>query len=396
MKSCLRQQWLTPLWIIIILVMNFSRVIGEGFLSGPINLQSTDKKNRGSFQSNFTVGQEISYDDNIFLDEIDKEADEIFKSLFGAKLGYYLTRGKISLDYLGTSKKYNTWSDLNILEHDALLGTAFKSRRVTIKIDDHWRKMADPMEVLIEKPLERTHNNLTLSGSLKFERTSWELNHSKQTVDFDDENYQFINNNEQRTELTFFHNFKPRLRILFECSQGTLDYEEETFLDSSFFSLRGGLKGELTPRIHLLIKLGYHQRATKKDPTTGEKEIIKIPEIIGSCQYEITPLIILSGNLIQSTQYATRSDFQSTKKLTLKIEKQQTPNLVLSSELTGENTRPLNESSVSRLNWQTVVAYKLNRKIKIDLGYRFRQNKSRESTRDYENSIWQAGATIKF
>ena len=211
----------------------------------------------------------IEYDDNILLTKDDKLDDIIFHIIPGISLELPSRKYAIRLGYQADILRYADNTDLDTVHHQALADARVNFNfGLGLRLTDRFLITDDfagfPVPELTER-VERWENTLDVGADYTVrERYTFDINYRWFMVDYkDDPDFDQFDRDDHTIAGTFFYRVLPKTSVLGEVNYNIVRYDEPAVAadrDSNAWRFLVGIKGDLTAKTSVLLKIGWEWR----------------------------------------------------------------------------------------------------------------------------------------
>ena len=210
----------------------------------------------------------IEYDDNILLTNEDEIDDVIFHIMPGVALELPSRKYAVRLGYQADVLRYADNTDLDTVHHLALADARVNFNfGLGLRLSDRFLITDDfagfPVPELTQRT-ERWENTLDVGADYTVrERYTLDINYRWFMVDYkDDPNTDQFDRDDHTIAGTFFYRVLPKTSVLGEVNYNIVRYSqaEAEDRDSDAWRLLVGVKGDLTAKTSVLLKVGYEWR----------------------------------------------------------------------------------------------------------------------------------------
>jgi len=211
----------------------------------------------------------IEYDDNILLTKDDKLDDIIFHIIPGISLELPSRKYAIRLGYQADVLRYADNTDLDTVHHQALADARVNFNfGLGLRLTDRFLITDDfagfPVPELTER-VERWENTLDVGADYTVrERYTFDINYRWFMVDYkDDPDFDQFDRDDHTIAGTFFYRVLPKTSVLGEVDYNIVRYDEPAVAadrDSNAWRFLVGIKGDLTAKTSVLLKIGWEWR----------------------------------------------------------------------------------------------------------------------------------------
>ena len=211
----------------------------------------------------------IEYDDNILLTKTDKIDDIIFHIIPGITLELPSRKYAIRLGYQADVLRYADNTDLDTVHHQALADARVNFNfGLGLRLTDRFLITDDfagfPVPELTER-VERWENTLDVGADYTVrERYTFDINYRWFMVDYkDDPDFDQFDRDDHTIAGTFFYRVLPKTSVLGEVNYNIVRYDEPAVAadrDSNAWRFLVGIKGDLTAKTSVLLKIGWEWR----------------------------------------------------------------------------------------------------------------------------------------
>ena len=209
---------------------------------------------------NFTVSEDISYDDNIYLTKDDTEGSMISTTRVGADYASNIPGSGLELSAKGLVG-YNAYTKDSSTNNywDALGAVQLKNDWMTI--GDRFVYTSDPANSSLTERVERIQN----VGYASFKTSSEKMFGLGLSVDdiFDrymKADYDYMNRNRVNLGAQVYYNLSPKTNFFLEYVYSDIDYQEDNISDSTGSSVGLGVNGQIASKVTGTAKITWDMR----------------------------------------------------------------------------------------------------------------------------------------
>jgi len=261
---------------------------------------------------------EQKYDDNIFLESTQKNADWITTSAAGVKLEWpfvpgrekdFLLKASYDADYI----RYWENTKESRLDHNLSAAADMKfANDMTLKINEDFKKTADPPNDEQTALIKRYRNIARIVLGYEREKIGFDLGYQNILDDYIHGNKN-LDKDENIISATAYYRISPKTQVLAEYDFGMVDYDiHTTNSDSRYHQARVGIKGQIAPKLTGTVKVGYKYTTYEQ----SDKADFRGLTAFGSLDYKIkerTLLNVYGARSSEESQYATNSYYELNK-----------------------------------------------------------------------------------
>ncbi len=209
---------------------------------------------------NFTVSEDISYDDNIYLTKDDTEGSMISTTRVGADYASNIPGTGLELSAQGLVG-YNAYTKDSSTNNywDALAGAQLKNDWMTI--GDRFIYTSDPANSSLTDRAKRIQNVGYAAFKTSSEKT-FGLGFSVDDI-FDrymEADWEYLNRNRVNLGAQVYYNLSPKTNFFVEYVYSDINYQEDNISDSTGNSIGLGVNGQIAPKVTGTAKLTWDMR----------------------------------------------------------------------------------------------------------------------------------------
>ncbi len=335
------------------------------------------------------LGARVWYDHFARRDPHDREDEFIYQGLLDAA-------GRITTDAvdagLWTLLNYNVHSEESDRSDDEerLYGSLqWELGTTTLTLVDLFQNEVDSDDMLFPDRVDRLRNDVFARVDQGFsERLGAAAQGVHRLTDFDSSELDHADNRITGGSLIGYYEYSDRARGVIEGEYSRIDYEESAQQDSDGFTVRTGVRGEISDRLRGAITGGYFWRRAEEDPATGDEESVSGLDLFVDATYAFSDRTSAGLRAVRTTTYAQQGDFQLVTLLRAEashdLAEEVTARLSASyhrgSVLGGDDT----EQTAARL----LVSWRLGEAVSLEGSWKVRSVVRQEGPDDVENLVY--------
>lgn len=339
------------------------------------------------------------YNDNVDLEPSDKKSDFITTISPGIVIELPARRYALRLGYRADILRYAERSELDTVNHSA----AFNGRiafpwGLAVTLSDGFTRAFDfpgfPVPEITRR-VERNENVLKLNTEYTIgERISLGLTYGWLLIDYlDDPEFEQLDRQEHQVGLIVFYRILPKTSLLGEYDYQVIRYDVETDRDSNSNKFKVGIRGDLTAKTSVTLKLGaeikdYEDPA--QDDWTGP-----IAEVEALWKYRAPSELRIFGGRANVESVSEGANFYVATYGGVEVRHHLTSRLILGvSGLIGVNDYPdpvtVGTKTDERLDFfyqfNASLRYQFRRWLSAQIGYAYLRRDSNFGEFEYTNN----------
>ncbi len=206
------------------------------------------------------VVQQMSYDSNVFLEPNDRKDDVIWVTTPGIIADLNLGDHLIEVDYRCDFENFTKFSDQNDQNQyfKALVDLSFPDWYVNA--EHRLAQTSSRAGTTFTQRIGRLENTTQTTIGYKWNQLQAELDYHLFNRTFNSSTYKQWDYNVNRIGTTLFFELTKKTQAFVEYAHGFIVYRNNRDRDGNFDRVRGGLKGQLLPRLTTITKMGWESR----------------------------------------------------------------------------------------------------------------------------------------
>ncbi len=380
-----------------------------GGLTGPAEAQGNIQL--GPFRILPSLEASLEYDDNILLTPDDEIDDLIWTISPGVTIELPARRYAVRLGYKADILRYTDNTDLDTVHHNLLADARVNlAVGLGLRLTDRFLITDDfagfPVPELTER-VERYENTLDVGGDYTVrERYTIDLGYRWFLVDYRDPDFDEFDRQDHTVAGTLFYRIMPKTSILGEVDYQWIRYEIPSVAadrDSDGWRIKVGVKGDLTAKTTVLLKLGWEWKDYENPAREDWDGIIAEANVIWKYR-EPSEVRIYGGRANVESTFQGTNYFISTyggaevrhflsERLILRVNGlggvNDYPEDVTVGARSAERSDTFFEAGVS-------LRYQIRRWIAVEVGYRFLILDSNFDEFDYRDNRIKGSVLLTF
>lgn len=243
-------------------------------------------------------GVAYQFDDNVYLQEEDEVDDSIIIPFARLSAAYADPQFEVEGDLLANYKIYADEDDLDDDEERLYLKMRQVGSRFSLGVEEIFQRVSSPLDVVFVDRAERIVSNTI--GRVTYDITrQWilDISGNYQVVRFEGDEFDFLNNNLFRGEGSLVYRMPSGLDLVAQVGWMNIDYQygatEGGFPDASGVYGRGGIRGDLLPRLKIQALAGWSRLKTEEFGPTDEVHRDGTVDAAFNLLYEMTETVRL-------------------------------------------------------------------------------------------------------
>jgi hypothetical protein len=223
-----------------------------------------------------SAGELYTFDSNVFLTHNNRTSDSILITFANASLKFAQPNFDVEADLTINYNAYIHESDSDADEERFYGRARYQGSKVTLQLAEIIRRESSPTDATFTTRVSRCLSNTSPLVVVKLtEVFAIELQSDLQFVKYLRQNFDTADNFNSRTILTLAYTTDwNKMELLVQGGYLTIDYHDPfSPPDSTGFLARGGVRGEISPNLHVIALMGF--TSAKSDDfagsTTGAK-----------------------------------------------------------------------------------------------------------------------------
>jgi len=239
---------------------------------------------RGRISDRLQVGgsakTEIGYDDNVLLDDDNRESDIITSVVPTLVALYDHDRFVASAQYRGPYRRFADHDEFDGMEHFAEGHLRYTGERVHAHLWDSWQHLREPYDAVIFRDrLKRRQNDAGATVGVTFNRVEAEVGASYRLFNVLDDVADFYDNSRLDATLLAGWRFTEKASAILEVGQGRIRFDDSTaFNDFDLTWVVAGVRGSLTEKLFVEFKAGPFRSDVRTDdaavPSDDETDVL--------------------------------------------------------------------------------------------------------------------------
>ena len=387
-KMISNKSFLISFTILFFLIVCETAFGAEGINAGPLKIKPSVELKAGS-------------DNNVYLATEDFAEDDTFFSLFPRVIIDLPYKGHLfSLDYGVEMRRYSEFDSEDVeLQNFAFEGLLNVTSQFTVRLLERYKELAGDADEMLGR-VEYSRNTAAISGAYEINsKLSVEGEYGQTKYDYEDDI--LIGRTDDQINVTAIYNLYEKWGILGEVAHGEVDIED-TENDASYNRILIGARGNFTPKLSGLVKLGQEMRSYE-----GDREDSDSPYLAGEVTHQVADdmSFTLGANqqIVESIVYADNSYTETQWRARLSKTFIDKVNVILSGYFQSneyENDILIGDISEKREDdiWQAEIGveYKLNKYTHLLAGYEHKVLDSNFNENDFEVDRFSIGARLEY
>lgn len=242
-----------------------------------------------------SIALKQTYDDNIYLQQIDRESDQITTISPGLKIVPKLSQHKLTIGYQGDYNYFWNHAKEDNRNHlnDVNLELIYNKFRVVL--DNRFRNFSDRSSSDDVNRIPRTQDHANVKLIQEYNKLDLTLGYLMQYENYRSDRgigtfqgvpltYQDLDRVEQTGEIESAFKLWPKTALLLSTRYGIIEHRTGGKSDSKYTDVLTGIRGEPSAKMTAEFKLGYrHQRY--EDNITSFKNLLAFGSIIEKLTY---------------------------------------------------------------------------------------------------------------
>ncbi len=361
----------------------------------------------GNLEINPFVSTQESYDSNIYLEKKLAKSASINRSSIGVnlveKLGSrYDLMGGYSMDILGYSRATTI---NNAVHHNAnLSASAQLPKSITVTVDDSYKQTTDQATSELTTRAKRVENTAGLEVESPL-RGKFGFTVALQHVynNYLESSYNVLDREETLVGADLSYKLQPKTKLFFSYRYGNLNYRTSDNGDAISNNMDLGITGNIAPKVVGTVKAGVQMRHYAKDLATAKNTLTTGGYSAQAVwkPLEKTDVILFAKRANVESSYldsrfytSTLTDITVTRQVKkikagvgISYEGVQYPEKNVST-----NAKRLDKNTNVRLT----AEYNIQKWLKADLGYTYKDRTSNEKGWEYKDNIVALGLKAMF
>lgn len=340
-----------------------------------------------------------AYDTNIFLEEKNEDSSSILIPWARARVDYADTMWSASADLLAAYKEYFQEDDVSDDEERFYARIGYAGSDFTFQIVDIYRHESDPTGAVFADRVERIVNHLHADFRLDLTPAfALEWNGDLGLVRMLDADFDKIDNFNYRTDLGVAWRSPYGYDLIAQAGILGIDYryETDTAPDVDGFFVRGGIRGELLPRLKVTALAGW-TTAESDDFLNGQNEEADTGDVAILTRYEATEQITFHGQYHRQITFAGGIDpFNIVNRFVAIGEYAATEQLDLRGRIQFDDSHSSLGVERDFVYLGASADYTVIEQLILSLGVTYRSGEVEEANLDWDDVVLTAGAAYSY
>ncbi len=339
------------------------------------------------------------YDDNIHLRPDDEEAQTVIAPFIRLRVDYSERQLDAAGDVLASYKRYSPDEEFSDYEQRAFGRIRIVGPRAGAEIAAIVQNVSDPIDAVFADRAERLVVNAFPRASLELTNTlALEVSANAGYVSFWETAFETADNWNVRADFSVVGHLTNGVDLLGQAGVLAIRYAERLGPpDVDGFYGRGGLRGELTPVIHLTALAGWTTAESEDFLSGADGEEVDTADVAVNLRWQLAPKTTFWGDFTRQVAWGGLPDpFSVVNRATVIVESTLTEEML--GRVRGQADFVEGSGGIDKTFYSLAVSatYKLQPQVYLEGGVTWRWGEFDDvpGGYDYENTIVHLGLVV--